>query len=60
MAPRDKRLEQSAPRADSPIKKWKREQPAPSTYKGKFKPKQDLPRGTITQNRAKPGKTSPQ
>ena len=62
MASRNRRLEQAEPKGDTPLKAWKRKEPAPSRYrkeKGGFKAK-DLPRGTITQHRAKPGMTSPQ
>ena len=54
-----KHFEQSVPKGDTPAKAFKRKQPASSTsYKGNFKPKQDLPRGTIEQHRAKSGRTS--
>jgi hypothetical protein len=62
MAQRNKRLEQPEPAADTPIRKWKRKEPASNAYrktKGGFSGK-DLPSGTITQHRAKPGRTSPQ
>lgn len=62
MSPRNKRLEQPEPAEDAPIKKWKRKEPAPTSYrkpKGGFGAK-DLPSGAITQHRAKPGKTSSQ
>ena len=59
MAQRLKRFEQAVPKGDTPAKIAKRKQPASSTsYKGNFKPKQDLPAGTIEQHRAKSGKTS--
>jgi hypothetical protein len=57
---RDPRLEQAKPKEDSPVKAWKRKEPAGSTYKrGGFSAK-DLPKGKITQNRAKPGMTTPE
>jgi hypothetical protein len=62
MSPRNKRLEQPEPAENTPIRKWKRKEPASNAYrksKGGFGVK-DLPSGTITQHRAKPGKTSPQ
>jgi hypothetical protein len=60
MAPRDRRLEQAKPKQDTPVKAWKRKEPSPPTYRKKGFSGKDLPRGKITQNRAKPGMTSPQ
>ena len=60
MAPRNRSLEQSKPKGDTPAKAAKRKESAGKTYQSKgFGPK-DLPRGTITQNRARPGRTSQQ
>ena len=62
MSPRDKRLEQGKPKGNTPVKAWKRKRSAPNEYrkgKGGFS-KEDLPSGTIRQNRAKPGMTTPQ
>jgi hypothetical protein len=60
MAPHRRRsLEQAKPK-QSPVKDWKRKEPSPPTYRQKGFSSKDLPRGTITQNRAKPGMTSPQ
>jgi hypothetical protein len=60
MSPRNRRLEQAQPKGDSPRKVRKREMPAASTYKQKGFSGKDLPKGTVTQHRAKPGMTSPQ
>jgi hypothetical protein len=60
MSPRERRLEQAKPKQDSPVKAWKRKAPASTSYKQKGFTGKDLPRGTVTQNRAKPGMTSPQ
>jgi hypothetical protein len=60
MANRNKRLEPAKPKQDTPAKAWKRKEPAADTYRGKFKPEKDLPKGNIAQHRAKPGMTSPQ
>jgi hypothetical protein len=60
MAPRNRKLEQAKPKERTPLKDWKRKEPSPPTYKQKGFSGKDLPRGTITQHRAKPGVTSPQ
>ena len=60
MAPRNRRLEQAKPKEDSPVKAWERKRPSSKRYREKGFSGKDLPRGTITQNRAKPGMTSPQ
>ena len=54
-----RRFEQQVPKGDTPAKAAKRKEPAsPRSYKGNFKPKKDLPTGTIEQHRAKSGRTS--
>jgi hypothetical protein len=60
MAPRNRRLEQAKPKGDSPAKAAKREESSSKKYQTKGFGSKDLPRGKITQNRAKPGMTSPQ
>jgi hypothetical protein len=60
MATRNRRLEQAKPKQDTPVKAWKRKAPSQSRYREKGFSGKDLPRGTITQNRAKPGMTTPQ
>lgn len=60
MAPRNRRLEQAKPKDDTPLKAWKRKEPSPPTYRQKGFSGKDLPRGKVTQHRARPGSTSPQ
>jgi hypothetical protein len=60
MAPRDRRLEQRVPKEDTPAKAAKRREPPAKKYQVKGFGAKDLPRGKITQHRAKPGMTSPQ
>jgi hypothetical protein len=59
MALRNRKLEQAEPRAGTPVKKFARKHPVPTggKPKGKFDTA-DLPTGTITQHRARPGRTS--
>jgi hypothetical protein len=60
MSPRNRKLEQAKPKEDTPVKAWKRKESAAPTYRQKGFGVKDLPRGTITQHRAKPGVTTPQ
>jgi hypothetical protein len=60
MAPRNRRLEQAKPKEDTPAKAAKRREPSTKKYQTKGFGAKDLPSGKITQNRAKPGMTSPQ
>lgn len=60
MAPRNRSLEQAKSKQDTPNKAWKRKEASAPTYRQKGFGHKDLPKGKITQNRAKPGMTSPQ
>jgi hypothetical protein len=60
MASRNRKLEQAKPKGETPLKAWKRKEAHSPTYRQKGFGAKDLPRGTITQHRAKPGVTTPQ
>ena len=56
-------MRQAQPKGDSPNKAWNRKRPTPKRFQKSGKDpdfgREDLPK-RVTQNRAKPGMTSPQ